>query len=89
MYPASREAHKWPRTKAWSMSTVSRLVESVLEMPVRFADIAAHDPLSAVLLVIGALLVGVSSAVFGFLVVGAGVDLVTPDSGGRTYPPDR
>jgi len=35
-----------------------------------FADIALNDPIAAVFLAIGALLVGASSAVFGVLVAG-------------------
>lgn len=46
--------------------------ESILEMVRIFAnDVALYDPLSSVSLVVGALLVVVSSAIFGGLVLGA------------------
>lgn len=44
------------------------------------------DPLSIVLLLTGAVLVGVSVAVFGVLALGAVLDLVTPEPKG---PPRR
>lgn len=67
------------------MSLHTKLIDSVLDMPGAFADVAAHDPLSAVLLGIGALLTFFSMAVFGGLTLGAVVDLVTPESTGKSY----
>lgn len=46
------------------------LIQSVLEMPGRFADIAAQSPEQAVLLALGALTVGAASVVFGVGTVG-------------------
>ena len=57
----------------------TQLVDSIVEMPSWFADVAAVDPLSAVLLLVGALITGVSVAVFGLLSLGALVDLVMPE----------
>lgn len=58
---------------------LSQLVDSIVEMPDLFADVAAVDPLSALLLVVGALLVGVSVGVFGVLSLGAVLNLVSPE----------
>ncbi len=71
------------------MSLLSDLVSSIVDAPGTFADIAAHDPLSAILLGIGGLLIGASVAVFGILVVGAVVELFTPSSAGKSFPPVR
>ena len=46
-------------------------------MPGHFADVAAHDPLGAVLLAFGTLFVAVSVGVFGYLSVGAFFSLFT------------
>jgi hypothetical protein len=54
-----------------------RLVESAVAMPGHFADVAAHDPLGAVLLAFGTLFVAVSVGVFGYLSVGAFFSLFT------------
>jgi hypothetical protein len=57
----------------------TQLVDSIVEMPSWFADVAAVDPLSAVLLLVGALITGFSVVVFGVLSLGALVDLVIPE----------
>jgi hypothetical protein len=46
------------------------LIESVVQLPFRFAEIAAQSPEQAILLVIGALLTAAASVVFGVLSVG-------------------
>lgn len=46
------------------------LIESVVQLPFRFAEIAAQSPEQAILLVIGALLTAAASVVFGMLSVG-------------------
>lgn len=51
-----------------------------------FAEVAATDPLSALLLVIGNLLIVFSVGVLGYLALGAFVDAVTPESLGRAPP---
>jgi hypothetical protein len=47
------------------------------------------DPLSIVLVLMGAVLVGVSVLVFGYLTLGAVVDVVTPDLSGEQPPQAR
>lgn len=67
-------------------SLVSQLFQSILEMPGRFIDIALADPVSALLILIGAALVGGASAVFGYLTLGAAVSLVMRPGSGRSPP---
>ena len=69
-------------------SLVSQFVQSVLDAPGKFVDIAMTDPISAVLILIGAALVGVSSAVFGYLSLGAAASLVVRPGSGRSPPPE-
>ncbi|MFB6121544.1 MAG: hypothetical protein ABEJ68_10560 [Halobacteriaceae archaeon] len=58
---------------------VADLVES-------FRTVATADPLSALLLVVGAVLVGVSAGGFGILALGGLVDAIVPDELGREPP---
>jgi len=44
-----------------------------------FTNIALSDPLSAIALATGSLFFALSFAVFGYLVLGAAADFVTPD----------
>ena len=67
-------------------SLPTQLLQSILDMPGKFIDIALFDPLSAVLILIGALLVGASSAVFGYLTLGAVTSLVVRPGSGRSPP---
>jgi len=67
-------------------SLVSQLLQSILEMPGRFLDIALTDPISALLILIGAALVGGASAVFGYLTLGAVASLVIRPGSGRSPP---
>lgn len=46
------------------------LLESIVQMPGRFAEIAASSPEQAILLALGALTVGAASVVFGVVSVG-------------------
>ncbi|WP_227352779.1 hypothetical protein [Haladaptatus salinisoli] len=62
------------------------LIANVTEMIRLFIDIAAVHPLSALLLLVGALLIGFSSAFFGFLALGGLVSPLIPDSPGRAPP---
>ena len=63
-------------------SLPTQFVQSVLDMPGKFIDIALADPISAVLILIGAVLVGGASAVFGYLTLGAAASLfIRPGSG--------
>lgn len=67
-------------------SLVTEFVDSVLAMPREFGTVVAGGPVEALLVLIGALLVAVSMGVFGYLTLGALVDLVTPDLSARTPP---
>lgn len=71
------------------MSILVELLQSISEIPAKFAPIATHDPLAATLLVIGGLIIGFAMVVFGLLSVGAVLSLILPESGGETYPPAR
>jgi hypothetical protein len=71
------------------MSLLSDLIGSILETPGRFADVAAHDPLSAVLIAFGALFVFLSVGVFGYLTAGAAVDFLTGGDDAEPRQPIR
>jgi len=68
------------------MSAVSQLIESVIEMPGKFADVATQGPLEGVLLLFGVLFVALPSAALTYLVFGAGVELVIPGQTGARHP---
>jgi len=68
------------------MSVLSDLIQSIIDMPGEFADVAAQGPIEGTLVLIGALLVVVPSIIFGYLVLGAVVDVVIPDSSSMSYP---
>lgn len=61
-------------------SFTAQLVDSIVSMPEKFADVATHDPLSAVLMLFGALFVFGAVGAFGYLSLGALADLLTPAS---------
>lgn len=63
-----------------------QFVQSILDMPGKFIDIALADPISAVLILIGAVLVGAASAVFGYLTLGAAASLVVRPGSARSPP---
>ena len=65
---------------------LAELVESMLEAPGQFVDIATHDPISALLVAVGGLIITVSVGFFAILVAGALVELVIPDSSEKSYP---
>lgn len=67
-------------------SLATELVQSIIDMPGKFLDIALADPISAVLILIGAVLVGLASAVFGYLSLGAAASLVIRPGSGRSPP---
>ena len=67
-------------------SLPTQLLRSILDMPGKFIDIAMTDPVSAVLILIGAALVGLSSAVFGYLSIGALFSLFIRPESGRSPP---
>ena len=65
-----------------------QFVQSILDMPGKFIDIAMADPISAVLILVGAALVGAASAVFGYLSLGAAASLVVRPGSARSPPPE-
>jgi hypothetical protein len=65
-----------------------QLLQSIIDMPGKFIDIALFDPLSAVLILLGAVLVGAASAVFGYLTLGAVASLVVRPGSGPSQPPE-
>jgi len=71
------------------MSTLVRLAGSVVDMVGEFAGIAAQGPVEGFLLLVGAILVFLPSALFGYLALGAVVDLLRPGSARETHPPGR
>lgn len=62
------------------------IVESLLEMNRLFARAASTDPLTALLLLAGTLLIVFSVAVLGYLTLGAVVDLLIPSTSRRANP---
>ena len=69
------------------MSIPVRLIESIIDMPAKFAPAVTQDPISAILVALGGLFVFAASAVFGVLTLGAAIDLILPDSEGTTHRP--
>lgn len=68
------------------MSLLSDLIDSIVEMPGEFADVAAQGPVEGVLVLFGALFVTLPVLYFAYLVVGVLVELITPESFGETHP---
>jgi hypothetical protein len=68
------------------MSVLSDLIQSIVDMPAEFADIAAQGPIEAFLILMGAVLVGAPVAFFGLLVFGAVIEFITPDSSAVRHP---
>jgi hypothetical protein len=66
-------------------SAAAELVQSLIEMPGRFADVAAHDPLNPVLMLFGVLFVAGSVGMLGYLTLGALVEFFI--GGIATEPP--
>jgi hypothetical protein len=64
----------------------TEFVDSLVEMPGQFADVAAHDPISAVLVAMGAVLVTAPLGLFGVLTLGAVVEFIVPDSTESSHP---
>lgn len=65
---------------------MANIIQNVFDLVGYFTDVALTSPVSAVLMLTGFLLVGVSSLVFGYLALGAAVDFILPESVGRTPP---
>ncbi|WP_436925835.1 hypothetical protein [Halosimplex amylolyticum] len=66
-------------------SSATEFVESIIEMPGHFLDVAAHDPLNVLLIAFGALFVTLPVAALGYLSLGAFFSLFTVES---TPPPE-
>lgn len=60
------------------VSFLNRVLGSIGKMPGRFADVVTHDPISAVLVGIGAVVMALTLGTGAYLALGAAVDLVTP-----------
>lgn len=60
------------------------VIDNLVSLVQEFAAVATNDPISAVLLALGALLTAFSSLFFGYLVAGGLLDFLTPDAGGRS-----
>lgn len=56
------------------------LIQNLTEMARLFGDVATTDPVSALLLLVGALLVGFSSLLFGYLALGGIGAALIPDT---------
>ena len=65
---------------------VAELLRSILELPGEFLEVATHDPLAAVLIAIGAVLVGGPMLVGGIYVAGAFLELVSSGPRGEQHP---
>lgn len=65
---------------------LGELIQSSIDAVGDIVSVASQGPIEAVLVAMGALLVTVSLGVFGILVLGAIVDLVTPGGVGATHP---
>jgi len=63
------------------------VIGNITEMITQFTNIALSDPLSAISLAFGSLFIAVSVGAFGYLALGAAVDLVTPER--SREPPQR
>ena len=68
------------------MSTVTELLESIIGLPEAIVEVASQGPIEAVLVFLGSLLIVVPSLLLLYLVLGAGIDLVKPDSIAVTHP---
>lgn len=69
--------------------SASELVQSIIDIPGEFAAVAAHDPVSAVLLALGALLTALPVLVLGYLTLGAAVSIFTVEAAPRQPPEAR
>lgn len=67
-------------------SLLGELINSIVSIPGEFATVAGNDPIGAILMAVGGVLMLVTMGVFGYLSLGAAVDLITPDLSGRAPP---
>jgi hypothetical protein len=59
------------------------IVQNLIDMVTLFGDVVSNGPIEAVLVLFGALFVGVSSLVMAYLTAGAVVDFLIPENVGR------
>ena len=69
--------------------TPAGILESLQMMVQQFGEVAMTDPIVAAMLASGAIFVTVSVAVFGYLTLGAAVDLVVSAVPAGRSPPER
>lgn len=62
---------------------MASIISNIVDMVGYFGDAAGAFPTSVILLLAGALFIVGSSAVLGYLTLGAVVDLLTPENVGR------
>lgn len=65
------------------------IVQNLIDMVNYFTDVATADPVSGLLVALGAFFVGFSSLVFGYLTLGAAVDAIIPDISAGGKPPQQ
>ena len=70
----------WTPVEAAAMSVASELVESLVRMPELLLDIAFNDPIAAVLVGLGGLIIAGCMGAMAYLTLGAVVELVNPMS---------
>jgi hypothetical protein len=70
------------------MSLPSRLIDSIIDMPGEFAEVAAQGPAEGLLVLFGAIFVIAPTAYFGYLVTGALLSPLLPESFGAEHPRD-
>ena len=68
------------------MSIPSRFIESLIEMPAKFAEVATQGPIEGLLVLFGALFVGAPLLYFGYLSTGALIAPLLPESFGAEHP---
>lgn len=68
------------------MTAVSQLIESIMDVPGEFLEVAMQGPIEALLVLIGAVFVILPSALLAYLALGAAVDLVKPGQTGTRHP---
>jgi hypothetical protein len=60
--------------------SANELLDSIIAMPGQFADVAMHDPLSAVLIAFGGLFVTLAVGAFGYLSLGAFISFLSVEN---------
>lgn len=68
------------------MSIASQFVQSLIEMPGKFAEVAMQGPIEGLLVLFGALFVGAPLLYFGYLSTGAILAPFLPESFGAEHP---